>query len=43
VAQLAPHIGAGIDRLILVPYQYEKEQVEAVAQEIIPRLKKKAK
>jgi probable F420-dependent oxidoreductase len=43
VEQLAPHIEAGIDRIIFVPYKYEKEQVEAVAQEIIPRLKKKAK
>jgi probable F420-dependent oxidoreductase len=43
VEQLAPHIEAGIDRVIFVPYKYEKEQVEAVAQEIIPRLKKKAK
>jgi len=43
VEQLMPHIEAGIDRIIFVPYKYEKEQVEAVAQEIIPRLKKKAK
>lgn len=42
VEQLMPHIEAGIDRIIFVPYKYEKEQVEAVAQEIIPRLKKKA-
>ena len=38
-----PHIEAGIDRIIFVPYKYEKEQVEAVAQEIIPRLKKRAR
>ena len=43
VEQLEPHIEAGIDRIIFVPYKYEKEQVEAVAQQIIPRLKKKAK
>ena len=42
VEQLEPHIAAGIDRIIFVPYKYEKEQVEAVAKEIIPRLKKKA-
>ena len=42
VEQLMPHIEAGIDRIIFVPYKYEKEQVEAVAQEIIPRLKKRA-
>jgi probable F420-dependent oxidoreductase len=43
VEQLLSHIEAGIDRIIFVPYKYEKEQVEAIAQEIIPRLKKKAK
>jgi alkanesulfonate monooxygenase len=42
VAQLAPHIEAGLDRIIFVPYRYEKEQVEAVAQQIIPQLGKRA-
>ena len=42
VEQLGPRIDAGVDRIIFVPYKYEKEQVEAVAQQIIPRLKKKA-
>jgi probable F420-dependent oxidoreductase len=41
VEQLEPHLATGIDRIIFVPYRYEKEQVEAVAQEIIPRLRKK--
>jgi len=43
VEQLGPHMEAGVDRIIFVPYKYETEQVEAVAREIIPRLKKKAK
>ena len=43
IEQLQPHIEAGIDRIIFVPYKYEKEQVEAVAQQVIPRLKKGAK
>jgi alkanesulfonate monooxygenase len=43
VEQLMPHVEAGIDRIIFVPFKYEKEQVEAIAQEIIPRLKNKAK
>ena len=43
VEQLGPHVEAGVDRIIFVPYKYEKEQVEAVAKEIIPRLKKRAK
>ena len=42
VEQLEPHLATGIDRIIFVPYKYEKEQVEAVAKEIIPRLQKKA-
>jgi alkanesulfonate monooxygenase len=41
VEQLEAHVATGIDRIIFVPYKYEKEQVEAVATEIIPRLKKK--
>jgi probable F420-dependent oxidoreductase len=40
VEQLEPHLATGVDRIIFVPYKYEKEQVEAVAKEIIPRLKK---
>ena len=43
IEQLGPHIEAGVDRIIFVPYKYEKEQVEAVAQQIIPRLKRGAK
>lgn len=39
VEQLQAHIDTGIDRIIFVPYRYEMEQVEAIAQEIIPRLK----
>jgi probable F420-dependent oxidoreductase len=41
VEQLEAHVATGIDRIIFVPYKYEAEQVEAVATEIIPRLKKK--
>ena len=41
VEQLEPHLATGIDRIIFVPYKYEKEQVEAVAKEIIPRLQEK--
>jgi alkanesulfonate monooxygenase len=42
VEQLEAHLATGIDRIIFVPYKYEKEQVEAVASEIIPRLKRRA-
>jgi len=41
VAQLEPHLATGIDRIIFVPYKYEKEQIDALARDIIPRLQKK--
>ena len=41
VEQLEPHLATGIDRIIFVPYRYENEQVEAVAKEIIPRLRRR--
>lgn len=42
VEQLLPHIEAGLGRIIFVPFRYEAEQVEAIAQQIIPQLKKAA-
>jgi probable F420-dependent oxidoreductase len=42
VEQLSSHIEAGLDRIIFVPYKYETEQVEAIAQQIIPQLEKRA-
>jgi alkanesulfonate monooxygenase len=42
VEQLEPHIEAGLDRIIFVPYRYEAEQVEAIARQIIPALNKRA-
>ncbi len=38
VAQLRAHIATGVDRLILIPYRYQPEQVEIIAAEILPRL-----
>jgi alkanesulfonate monooxygenase len=38
VAQLARHVEAGVDRLILIPYRYQPEQVELIAREVLPRL-----
>jgi probable F420-dependent oxidoreductase len=38
IAQLRAHLATGIDRIIFVPYRYEPEQVEIIAQEILPRL-----
>jgi alkanesulfonate monooxygenase len=37
--QLQAHIETGLDRIIFVPYRYEREQVEAIARDVIPKLK----
>jgi alkanesulfonate monooxygenase len=39
VDQLRAHVASGVDRLILIPYRYQPEQVEIIAKEILPRLK----
>ena len=38
VDQLRAHIEVGVKRIIFVPYKYEREQVELIAGEVIPRL-----
>jgi probable F420-dependent oxidoreductase len=38
VAQLRAHVATGVDRLILIPYRYEPEQVERIAREVLPAL-----
>jgi len=38
VEQLLEHIAAGVQHLILVPWEYEETQVEALATEIVPKL-----
>ncbi len=38
VDQLRPHIEAGVNRIILIPYRYQPEQVELIAREVIPQL-----
>jgi probable F420-dependent oxidoreductase len=40
VEQLQKHVATGLDRLIFVPYRYQDEQLEIIAREIIPRLRK---
>ena len=37
-AQLRPHLDSGVERIVLIPYHYEPEQVELIAKEVIPRL-----
>ena len=39
VEQLRAHVASGVDRIILIPYRYEREQVEVIAREILPRLR----
>lgn len=39
VAQLKEHLAVGVQKLIFVPYKYEREQIDIIAREIIPRLK----
>jgi probable F420-dependent oxidoreductase len=38
VEQLRRHVETGVDRLVLVPYRYEREQVRLLAEEVMPRL-----
>ena len=39
VAQLSAHFAVGVQKIIFVPYNYEMDQIETIAREIIPRLK----
>src|SRR5712664_4989529 len=39
VEQLRAHGASGVDRLILIPYRYQPEQVEIIAKEILPALR----
>lgn len=36
--QLRAHVAAGVDRIVLIPYRYQLEQVELIAREVIPRV-----
>ena len=40
VEQLQKHVATGVDRLIFVPYRYQDDQLEIIAKEIIPRLRR---
>jgi probable F420-dependent oxidoreductase len=37
-AQLRAHVDSGVDRIILIPYRYDPEQVELIAHEVLPRV-----
>ena len=39
VAQLRAQLAVGVQKLILIPYRYEPDQVEIIARDIIPRLR----
>jgi alkanesulfonate monooxygenase SsuD/methylene tetrahydromethanopterin reductase-like flavin-dependent oxidoreductase (luciferase family) len=38
VTQLKAHVATGVDRIILIPYRYQPEQVERIAKEVLPQL-----
>jgi probable F420-dependent oxidoreductase len=38
VEQLRTHVESGVDRLVLIPYRYEPEQVDRIAHDVLPRL-----
>ncbi len=38
VEQLRPHVASGVHRIVLLPYRYQPEQVELIANEVLPRL-----
>jgi probable F420-dependent oxidoreductase len=38
VEQLKVHVATGVDRIILIPYRYQGEQVERIAKEVLPKL-----
>ena len=38
VEQLRAHVATGVDRIILIPYRYQPEQVERIAKEVLPQL-----
>ncbi|HTO51194.1 MAG TPA: TIGR03619 family F420-dependent LLM class oxidoreductase [Burkholderiales bacterium] len=40
VEQLLKHVNTGIDRIIFVPYRYQDDQLEIIAKEIIPKLRR---
>ncbi len=40
VEQLRQHRAVGVQKIIFVPYKYKMEQVETIAREIIPRLRR---
>jgi alkanesulfonate monooxygenase len=39
IEQLRAHVDSGVDRIILIPYRYQPEQVELIAREILPALR----
>jgi alkanesulfonate monooxygenase SsuD/methylene tetrahydromethanopterin reductase-like flavin-dependent oxidoreductase (luciferase family) len=38
IEQLRAHVRTGVDRIILIPYRYQAEQVERIAKEVLPKL-----
>jgi probable F420-dependent oxidoreductase len=36
IEQLRAHEKAGVDRIVLIPYRYDREQIETIARDILP-------
>lgn len=41
VEQIESHMATGVDRLVFVPYKYEMDQVEALARDVLPKLRQR--
>jgi alkanesulfonate monooxygenase len=41
VEQIEEHMAAGLGRIVFIPYRYEMEQIEALAQDVLPRLRQR--
>jgi alkanesulfonate monooxygenase len=41
IEQLQAHLDVGVQKIIFVPYKYEAEQIEAIARDIIPHLRRR--
>lgn len=40
IEQLQAHLDRGVDKLIFVPYRYEAEQIDVIAKDIVPKLRR---
>lgn len=41
IEQLEAHLAIGIDRIIFAPYRFESEQIDALARDVLPKLRQR--